>query len=202
MEAHMTNQLQTLRNNLGKLSERNQSFAKDLLAQHDRGRTLSPKQAEWVGKLAEMATAEPKEMAKVEVKGIIDLFDKAIAAGKKKIAIRLDGGDAGEIRLSLAGPNSAIPGAINVCDTGSFEDRKYYGRIDREGNFHASMKNTAPANLIESLQHMAKDPTGYARVFGQKTGSCCFCTKELTTTESMTRGYGPECAKKFGLPWG
>jgi len=33
-------------------------------------------------------------------------------------------------------------------------------------------------------------------------GTCCFCGRPLTQTESIKRGYGPTCAKQRSLPYG
>lgn len=35
-----------------------------------------------------------------------------------------------------------------------------------------------------------------------ESGNCCFCNRTLTTEESKVAGYGPDCAKRHGLPWG
>jgi hypothetical protein len=37
------------------------------------------------------------------------------------------------------------------------------------------------------------------------TGRCCFCNHKIGEGEdnrSAAVGYGPECAKHFGVPWG
>ena len=42
-----------------------------------------------------------------------------------------------------------------------------------------------------------------ARSHGHRTGYCCFCGQLLTDEErSVAFGYGPVCAKHWGLPWG
>ena len=41
-----------------------------------------------------------------------------------------------------------------------------------------------------------------AKEYGQRTGKCMFCRRELTTTASTTVGYGPICAERNHLPWG
>lgn len=38
--------------------------------------------------------------------------------------------------------------------------------------------------------------------YAHESGNCCFCNRLLTTTESVSMGYGPHCAKRYGLPWG
>ena len=42
----------------------------------------------------------------------------------------------------------------------------------------------------------------YALAYAQEGSECAFCGLELDTSESLSVGYGPTCAKKRGLPWG
>jgi hypothetical protein len=37
---------------------------------------------------------------------------------------------------------------------------------------------------------------------GRRLGVCQFCGRTLMKGESKKRGYGPICARKYGLPWG
>ena len=57
-------------------------------------------------------------------------------------------------------------------------------------------------NLRKFLQVFANDPVKYASIEGVRSGACSFCRKELTSTASVSVGYGPICAQKWGLPWG
>jgi hypothetical protein len=41
-----------------------------------------------------------------------------------------------------------------------------------------------------------------AAEFGHANHRCCFCGRNLSRGESTTVGYGPDCADKYGLPWG
>lgn len=41
-----------------------------------------------------------------------------------------------------------------------------------------------------------------AAAFGELVGRCVFCSTPIDTPESTSRGYGPVCAEKNGLPWG
>lgn len=51
------------------------------------------------------------------------------------------------------------------------------------------------------LRELAEDPIKQAKLYGDRTGNCCFCGLGLTTAESVGSGYGPICAAKWGLPW-
>ena len=41
-----------------------------------------------------------------------------------------------------------------------------------------------------------------AKEYGQRTGRCIFCRRQLTAHESTIVGYGPICAERNHLPWG
>jgi hypothetical protein len=43
------------------------------------------------------------------------------------------------------------------------------------------------------------DPAGVARAWGQRTGTCCICARELTNADSRAAGIGPICAEKWGF---
>ena len=49
---------------------------------------------------------------------------------------------------------------------------------------------------------LATDPSATVAAFGAKTGRCACCGRPLKTKESTTHGYGPTCAKNYGLIWG
>ena len=41
-----------------------------------------------------------------------------------------------------------------------------------------------------------------AAAWGHAHGNCVACAKDLTDDRSITVGYGPVCAKRYGWPWG
>lgn len=56
--------------------------------------------------------------------------------------------------------------------------------------------------VLDALLAIAADPAKVAGQNGIATGTCAFCGRALSTRESRSVGYGPECAEKWGLPWG
>lgn len=56
--------------------------------------------------------------------------------------------------------------------------------------------------VLHALLAIAADPAKVAGQHGIATGTCSFCGRALSTRESRSVGYGPECAEKWGLPWG
>ena len=67
------------------------------------------------------------------------------------------------------------------------------------GHLKASSTNLRDPGLVAALERAAKDPTAAARLYGQETGQCSCCGRELTRKESIDRGIGPICAERFGL---
>jgi hypothetical protein len=187
------------------LNERDAAFAKSLLDQahspYSDAVPLSMKQWEWVRKLADKAKAPPAAPA-ASFAPIVELFAKA---GGKFPAIVFEADDGTAFRLSRAGAASKAPGTINVTDTAKgFDAKTWFGRIGLDGAFQASNR-VAPATMASvtaALAAFAANPAGQAAAHGHKTGSCCFCGLTLTDQRSVTVGYGPICAERWGLPWG
>lgn len=138
------------------------------------------------------------EPARVEVSlaQVVGLLQKARDAGLRYPKIRLTSAEGTRMVLGLAGSNAREPGSVNVTDGGAYGDSTWYGRIHVDGT---PQLDRLPADLAELLEQLAADPEGTASVYGQRTGSCCFCARELTEKGSVEVGYGPICAGKFGL---
>ena len=199
--------LEALQQHAGKLKPDDQHFAQSLLKQHQRKGTLSDKQWYWVGKLAERATQPAEPLPESEVgsfKGVVELFEIARKHLKyPKITLALPGGQA--IQLTLAGKASKFPGTINVTDGKPFGQNTWYGRVSKDGTWTMSPNcddEVLVDQMYDLLVQLAEHPAETAKAYGVLTGSCCFCLAKLTDPSSIEAGYGPVCAKKWGLPWG
>jgi len=181
---------------LPKLSAKDHDFAKSLLGQAvDKG-SLSEKQMFWVRKLAQPQAA-PVVAPAADFSAITTLFANNAKAKNPAIVFATKDGPA--LRLSKAGFKSSQPGTVNVCDDGKgFDNRVWFGRIGLDGKFTPGSKCT-PA-VIASLEVFAQDPAKAAAEYGHRTGNCCFCAHELDNDHSLALGYGPICAKKWGMP--
>ena len=95
---------------------------------------------------------------------------------------------------------------INITNNKPYgnDDNIWFGRIER-----CSGKLTLNKKLAEKEKELIKDallqldtnPAQFAKIYGTQTGHCMFCSLQLTEKESVEKGYGPICAKKFNLPW-
>jgi Family of unknown function (DUF6011) len=193
----MLSNLEALRENLGRLNERDRGFAESLL-QQAVGRGLSAKQLPWVDKLVLRATTPAESIG--DVSGVLELLRRA----GKRPRVTLQAGDL-KVRLSLSGEQSAFPGTVAITSTEKgFGYRQFYGRVGLDGTF-APGRDASPENLpaiVALLRTLAADPAGTAAAYGKATGECCFCGLELSDGRSLEVGYGGTCAKRYALPWG
>jgi hypothetical protein len=194
----MSSNLEALRENLGRLDERDRGFAQSLLEQA-AGRGLSAKQMPWVDKLVLRATTPPATIGNVS--GVLELLKRA----GKRPRVTLQASDDLRIRLSISGEQSAYPGTVAVTSTErGFGYRRFFGRIGLDGSFVPGRDATTESLpvILALLRTLVADPAGTASAHGQATGECCFCGLELSDPRSKEVGYGGICAKRYGLPWG
>ena len=190
----------TDREALAELKSVDGKFAKDLTASLEKWGSLFPNQLTWVHKLVVDAKTpkapKPAAVALDDFGAIAELFKTAKANGTKypKITFKIDGQT---VKLALAGDRAKLPGSVNVTDGRPFGENTWFGRIV-DGKFQPS--KSATEEIVNFLKTFAADPAKVAKEYGHKNGCCCFCSKELTDARSVHEGYGPVCAKKFGLP--
>lgn len=128
-------------------------------------------------------------------------------AHTKSPAIFIDG-----LKIYRAKANSVNAGALYVVarkgeETFNFNrgfetaERTYYGKVLADGTYRPT-RDGEYWGVVETLEAVAEGGLEYLARVGRETGNCCFCGLELTDPESVTRGYGPVCASKNGLPHG
>lgn len=169
------------------LRKNNQSrFAQDLIAQHEsRGRRLSEKQWSWVHYLC--VEEEPKLAMNGRVPRIHALMT-TVDLLRPRLRFDLLG--------SVVDIKRTQRGKVIVC-VGS----DWVATIDSDGRVLLEGRPLTD-DVKATLLIVEEDPIGAATLHGQRVGSCCFCSKLLTTNESVSVGYGPVCAERWGLPWG
>jgi hypothetical protein len=177
-------------------AERGSNFAQSLLGSVQTYGALTPRQLEVVlgcakqdaeRQAARDAAKAAREAAAptVDAQALEAAFAKAKASGLKWPKINLGG-----IKVSPAGENSANAGALYVK-----EGDTYLGKV-LGGRFLKS-RDCAPEQE-QTVVGLIADPKGYAEAYGLRTGVCCICSKQLTNEDSVNRGIGPICARKFG----
>lgn len=160
------------------------NFARSLDQRLLRTGDLSIGQLEAVRKIL----AQPAPVAAVQVAGVERAqvaFATAQGHGIKRPRLRL-----GDFVLKLATRGNNL-GAIFVT-----EGEQYLGKIVA-GKFHAVRECTQEKR--DEIVELCSDPARAAVAYGQRTGTCACCGRELTDPESIERGIGPICAGHYGF---
>lgn len=127
----------------------------------------------------------------LDASNILGMFATAKANGLNRRAL-LAGGTEGKLKVTPASDTSRNAGGLWVT-----VNEEFVGGISKTGEFQP--RNNTPAWAKDALLRMAADPAGEARLYGQRTGVCCCCGRELTDPVSIEAGIGPICAEKWGL---
>lgn len=175
------------------MSDSGRSIVEDILARAERWGSPTPRQAALIAKIVMEAENRPAARETIDLTRINTMFDKAAAQLKRPFVNFLV--DNVEMKISPAPVTGRNPNCLYVKQAGT-----YVGKIDAQGRFSAG--RDALPGIVEALKAFAADPAKAALAYGQATGNCCFCAKELTDARSVEAGYGPICAGKWGLPWG
>lgn len=123
----------------------------------------------------------------VDADRIEQAFAHAQGKGVKRPRMTLDG-----FKISLAPATGRNAGALYVVRKA---DDQYLGKI-MDGRF--SRVRECDAETEAHVVRIINDPKGEAIAYGQRTGNCCICNRELTNHASIDAGIGPICAEKFG----
>ena len=197
------------------MSPKDRDVSADMLAKLQRYGSLSDRQWSYLGDIVARAMAASNgeiaptrgasdrptmtKAAPASFPRILAMFSAAAAAGIKTPRVRfLVNGQ----KLALATSN--YPNSCRVIDAKAQEgSRAWHGWIDGKGWHKArACGDSYSADILKALQAIEADPIGAAKLYGQLTSECNMCGRELTTRESLSAGYGPICAGKYGLAWG
>ena len=165
------------------------TFAQDLARKFNK---LSASQYAWAHKLAvdantPAATVDVNQPSQFEA--LFNAFEAAKSKGAKRLTLRFDG-----INIKPNRDNSALwVTSQTESEEGNYGlQPKYLGKVTR-----TSIDSKFSDTVRETIMGAANDPLNAAIRYGKVSGSCSCCGKELTVKESIERGIGPICAKKF-----
>ena len=173
-------------------------FATSMLVALTKYGSLTEKQHATVTRLR-LADAERQAARKAEAEAraanapvvnadrIEQAFATAQGNGVKKPRMVLNG-----FKISMAPAHGRNAGALYVVRV---EDDQYLGKI-MDGRF--SRVRECDAETEAQVVRVVNDPKGEAIAYGQRTGNCCICNRELTNHASIDAGIGPICAERFG----
>lgn len=123
-------------------------------------------------------------LAGAGVEKIQEAFATAIGNGLKRPKMRL-----ADFVLKLAPATGRNKGALYVT-----AGESYLGKI-ADGQFTASRDCTAEKQT--EIVALCSDPLKAAVAYGQQTGICACCGRELTDPDSIAQGIGPICMEKY-----
>ena len=156
---------------------------------------------------ADMPVAEPvaapAPLAPPAFPAIHAMFAGAALRGAVRLRVRMNI-EGTKIIVKNASANGRNAGSLYVYSadaTDAWGEPVYFGKIaGTAGVFHPVA--ACNGDVFRALEIFDTDPIKAAREYGQKTGECCFCGRFLCDDSeggSVTVGYGPKCAKRFGL---
>jgi hypothetical protein len=164
------------------------TFAQDLARKFNK---LSASQYAWAHKLAvdNVKVAPVKSNQPSQFEALFNAFEAAKSKGAKRLTLRFEG-----VNVK---PNRDLS-ALWVTSQTEFEQGdygmqpKYLGKVTPAG-----CDSRLSDDIKAIIMGAASDPLSAAIRYGKVSGSCSCCGKELTVKESIDRGIGPICAKKF-----
>lgn len=95
-----------------------------------------------------------------------------------------------ELKIALA--DTRNPGGLWLKLNGA-----YFGKITKDGKPFGQL--ASDPIMQQLLLAISKDPADAAQKYGALTSKCSFCGLQLTDEASKILGYGPICARKWGL---
>ena len=143
---------------------------------------------------AKAAAAAVPEAPKLDLTPMVDFLKAAQARGLKRPKLRvlhLDQQHELALGLTLVG---RAPGSLSVV--GELEG--YIGCVRPDGVVTGQLASLPLLQVY--LVQVAKDPATAAKHYAALKCLCSFCAKPLTDAGSVEVGYGPICAKHWGLP--
>lgn len=97
------------------------------------------------------------------------------------------------VRVSRAPDSGSNPGCLYLKS--QFGD--YLGKILPDGTVRTQYAlDWTVKDELRAFVSLGRD---YLDEVGKETGQCAYCGLTLTDPDSVVRGYGPICAKKYGL---
>lgn len=134
-----------------------------------------------------------KPATKLDLTPISKLLKAAQDRGLKTPKLRvlaIDGRTEVAIGLTVKG---RAPGSVTVKVGGI-----YFGSVLPDGT--PTQQVSSDPLLQQHLLQVAKEPAAAAKQYAALMCQCSFCGKALTDEGSVEVGYGPVCAKHWGLP--
>jgi hypothetical protein len=203
----------TLVEHLSQLSEQNKltpaeiGFSKNCVSGLAKWGSLTPRMAAYAASIIRRLKNADAPSVIHNVRTIFDAFEFA-KNHLRRPTIYFRHAELGIVKFAYMRQGTCrtrYPNQIHVsgdCLHDEADRRAYFGRIDTEGKFVAG-RDLTPA-VLKFLNDFADDPVTISAQYGLNTGFCCYCDRELGAGKDkrgLSVGYGPVCAKHWGLPF-
>jgi len=174
-------------------SKKDSNFASSLIGGIKKWGSLTEKQKtavfSWIAKEEDNAKNRATPAAKLDLSKIKEKFDDAREKGIKRCALRIIG-----FKFTRASDTGRNAGYIYIKDTDNGD--LYLGKVSPNGEFFKSYD--CKQEHIDGLLKANENIFASARLYGQKTGRCTICGRELTNKRSIELGIGMICQEKWG----
>jgi hypothetical protein len=143
--------------------------------------------------VAEQKRIETQHATALNLTSIVIFLTKAHERGLRAPKLRvLDADQKTELVVGLT-RSGVEPGSLAIVAGGRF-----LGCVRKSGDVTSGLRYDLTRQRL--LETVAADPVAAAKAYAAVKGRCCFCGLELTDEGSTEVGYGPVCAKHWGLP--
>lgn len=136
------------------------------------------------------ATSPQARVPPIPTQKILALLKRGKASGLKRVLIKMQDDKDVIVCFRAEGSRFYVTGE---------KKSHVYGDISADGLWQPTGRATR--QVIDKVKKVERDPLAYVSAHGLKSRRCCFCSRKLTVPESVHSGYGPVCAKRYGLPW-
>ncbi len=132
---------------------------------------------------------------KLDMTDLLHRFEIAQNAGIKRPKV-----NTGDLLFTLAPASGRNAGCVYVKGAkDEWDERPYHGKITPDGRFYPA--RDLDESIKQRILEVGSDVVRSSKAYGAAHNTCCFCSSALTTHESVSNGYGPVCAERYGLPW-
>lgn len=183
-------------------------FARKLIQDHAKFNRLYPDQWAWVHILALEQVAKENGHSIKQAAGWL----KGKVCGKKLHALMMVTFDAlkhgtrftfvteqGKIELTMSKSEKNYKRIWISNKTKEEGSNILYGSINADGQLWYAPQT--PFWVQTVVNEICLNPQAALKKYGLQSGNCCICRLTLTDSISLRCGYGPVCAKKYGLPY-
>lgn len=179
------------------LKPNKREFAKKIVDYYDRHGRLSEKQLQYLQESSLPPSEEPRMLKLTNISRVFNFLNAAAKNLKSPEITLLTPKGYLSIRAMLKA-NTEPPSIERVVMTIHMTD---LGFINADGLWVVPVKVSEALidTVISYITSLNDDPLNTIRKNGQLTGICVFCKHELKDERSVHMGYGPTCAKHYGL---